>query len=229
MKEEEKKKEEAQEHKVTYWSLTSKKIIDDDTIGIQGPINMDMLSPKELMEIASSMQSKAKKKIMRTQRREAKTIQTVVDIFFNLLLETDTNSLTTPIEKLDHLVTTVGEQMRNLGEATIHNLEKEYEKKIIEILIKETNKDIEGLTVNMDKIKEALNNGGKILSTIYNFSLFFDDLVKKRKEAQQELKRLSESFDPLNDSTIIFGRSLIVIQHKLNPYEAKRIKRTTSL
>ncbi|XP_059073467.1 uncharacterized protein LOC131874216 [Cryptomeria japonica] len=45
----EKQKEEAQEKKVTYQSLTSNKIIDDeeddDIVSIQGPINMDMLSP----------------------------------------------------------------------------------------------------------------------------------------------------------------------------------------
>lgn len=45
----EKQKEEYQEKKVTYQSLTSKKIVDDDedddTISIQGLINMDMLSP----------------------------------------------------------------------------------------------------------------------------------------------------------------------------------------
>lgn len=57
-------------------SLTSKKIIDDDeeddTVSIQGPINMDMLSPTELME-------------------------------------TNIDSLPTPIDKLEHLVTSTGE------------------------------------------------------------------------------------------------------------------------
>ncbi|XP_059069828.1 uncharacterized protein LOC131859785 [Cryptomeria japonica] len=120
---------------------------------------MDMLSPTKLMEIASAMQSKAKTKIIRSQRREAQTIQTAVDIFSSLLPETDIDSLTTPIEKLDHLVTTAGEQMKILGEASLHNVEKEYENKRIETLIKPIDKDGEGLTVNMDQIKEALMNG----------------------------------------------------------------------
>ncbi|XP_059067583.1 uncharacterized protein LOC131858372 [Cryptomeria japonica] len=97
--EEDKKKEEAQEHKVTYRSLTSKKIVDDDedddTISIQGPINMDMLNPTELMEIASTMQFKAKKKMIRAKTTEAQTIQTIVEIFSILLLETGTDSLST--------------------------------------------------------------------------------------------------------------------------------------
>lgn len=119
--------------------------------------------------------------------------------------------------------------MKSLGEVSLHNVEKEYEKKKIEILIKAIDKDKEGLTMNMDQIKEALKNGGKIISTIYNFSLFFDDLGKRRKEAQEELKSLSESFEPLNDSTTIFGRYVIVIQHKLKEYKKEHIKRTTSL
>ncbi|XP_059064938.1 stress response protein NST1-like [Cryptomeria japonica] len=151
-KEEDKQKEEAHEKKVTYQSLNSNKII-DDIMEIQGPINMDILISTELMEIASTMQSKAKKKIMRTQMREAQTINNVVDIFSSMLLETDTNSLTTPIEKLDHLVTSTREQMKSLGEAALHNIEKEYEKKRNETLIKEIDKDKEGLTVNMDQIK----------------------------------------------------------------------------
>lgn len=75
--------------------------------------------------------------------------------------------------------------------------------------------------MNMDQIKEELKSGGKILSTISNLSLFFDDIDKKRKEAQQELKNLSESFVPLNDSATIFGRLVIVVHHKLKAYEAK--------
>lgn len=68
----EEKQEEEHEYKVTSWSLTSKNIIDeDDTVSIQGPINMDMLCPIELMEIASAMQSKAHKKIMKAHRKEA--------------------------------------------------------------------------------------------------------------------------------------------------------------
>ncbi|XP_059073725.1 uncharacterized protein LOC131874392 [Cryptomeria japonica] len=199
VKAQEKQKEEAHEQKVTYRSLTSKKIIDDDedddTMSIQGLINMDMLSQKELMEIASI----------------------------------DTDSLTTPIEKLDHLVTSAGEQMKILGEGALHNVETGYEKKIIEMLTKAIDKDREGLTVNMDQIKEAVKNGGKIMSTICNFSLFLDDIDKKRKESQQELRILSESFDPLNDSTTFFGRFVIVVQHKLKAYEAEQVKRTTSL
>lgn len=66
----EKQKEEEPEQKLTPNSVTSKKILDDDeeddTVSIQGPINMDMLSHIELMEIASAMQSKAQKKIMKS-------------------------------------------------------------------------------------------------------------------------------------------------------------------
>lgn len=74
--------------------------------------------------------------------------------------------------------------MKSFGKAAQHNVEKEYEKKIIEILIKAIDKVKVGLTVNMDIIKEALKTKGKILSTISNFSLFCDDLDKKKMEAQ---------------------------------------------
>lgn len=62
-KEEENKEEEEQVQRVT----PQKKFIDDDkdddTMSIQGLINMDIMSPTELMEIASAKQSKAKKKL----------------------------------------------------------------------------------------------------------------------------------------------------------------------
>lgn len=48
---------------------------------------MDMLSPIELMEIASTMQSKAQKKIMKAQRKEDQTIQSAIDILFSILSE----------------------------------------------------------------------------------------------------------------------------------------------
>ncbi|XP_057866035.2 uncharacterized protein LOC131073591 [Cryptomeria japonica] len=78
MHKEEEKEEEKQVRKVNSRSLTSKKTIDDDedddTISIEGPINMDMMSPTKLMEIASAMQYKEHKKIMKAQRKEAQTI-----------------------------------------------------------------------------------------------------------------------------------------------------------
>lgn len=78
-----------------------------------------------------------------------------------------------------------------------------------------------GLIVNMDLIKEALQTRGEILSIVANFSLFCDDLEKKRHEAQHELNILSESCNPLNDSAIHFGRSIVALQHKLKDYETK--------
>lgn len=111
--------------------------------------------------------------------------------------------------------------MKSLEEATILNVEKEYKMKRIEKLMKYIDKDRVGLIVNMDLIKGALKTRGKILSTIANFSLFCGDLEKKTHEAQQELKKLSESFDPVNDSIINFGRSVVTLQHKLKVYEVE--------
>lgn len=73
---------------------------DDDSINIQGPIDVDKLSAYELMEIASVMQSRAQKKRLKEQRKEAETIQTVVEILSSLLPETETSNLSTPIAKL---------------------------------------------------------------------------------------------------------------------------------
>ncbi|XP_059071576.1 uncharacterized protein LOC131868124 [Cryptomeria japonica] len=224
LKDEEMEKEK-HEQKVTSRSLTSKKIIDDDedddTISIQGPINMDMLSPIELMEIASAMQSKAQKKIMKAQIKESQTIQNAIDILSSILPETDIDSLPMPINKLEHLVSLAGEQMKSLEEVAIKNVE-EYEKRRIEQLMKDIDRDRVGLSMNMEQIKEALWTGGNILSTIFNFSLFVDDIDKKRKAEQQELKVLRESFNPLNDSTTILGRVAICIQQKLKAYEAEQ-------
>lgn len=59
--------------------------------------------------------------------------------------------------------------MKSLEEATMLNVEKEYKKRI-EQLMQDIDKDIVGLTVNMDLIKGVLKIKGKILSTIANFS-----------------------------------------------------------
>ncbi|XP_059067226.1 uncharacterized protein LOC131858157 [Cryptomeria japonica] len=70
-KEEEEKETNKSEPKVTPLSFTSKKKIDDDedddALSMQGPINMDMLSSTELMEIATAMQSREKMKRMKEQ------------------------------------------------------------------------------------------------------------------------------------------------------------------
>ncbi|XP_059067598.1 uncharacterized protein LOC131858385 [Cryptomeria japonica] len=113
-----------------------------------GPLEKDEEMQKDMYEIVQ---------IDVDQTKESPE-KIAVDIFSNLLLENDTDSLTTPIEKLDHLVTSAGEQMKSLGEAALHNVEKEYEKKRIEMLIKTIGKDKIGLTMNMDQIKEALKN-----------------------------------------------------------------------
>lgn len=86
--------------------------------------------------------------------------------------------------------------MKSLEEDSIKNVEKEYEKRRIEQLMKDIDRDRVRLAMNWEQIKEALQTGGKILSTICTFSLFSDDIDKKKKVEQQELKVLSESFNP---------------------------------
>lgn len=75
---------------VTPLSLDFKKKVvdeedDDDALSIQGPLDMDKLSSTKLMEIATAMQSQAKKKSMKEQQKEAETIRSVVDILSSLL------------------------------------------------------------------------------------------------------------------------------------------------
>ncbi|XP_059066379.1 uncharacterized protein LOC131857696 [Cryptomeria japonica] len=45
--------------------------------------------------------------------------------------------------------------------------------------------------------------------------------LTKKKEAEKELKVLSDSFKPLNDSAIYYGRSIVELQHKLKAYESE--------
>lgn len=85
------------------------------------------------------------------------------------------------------------------------------------------------LTVNKDLLKNALETRGKILDTISKFSLFCADLNEKREDAEKELEILSETFRPLNDSTILFGRSVVDLHHKLEMYELEQVKRIRSL
>lgn len=65
---------------------------------------MDMLSPTELMEIASSMQYRVHTNIMKARRKEAQTIQSAIDILSSIQPETDIDNLPTPIDKLEYLV-----------------------------------------------------------------------------------------------------------------------------
>lgn len=67
------------------------------------------------------------------------------------------------------------------------------------------------------------------MSTIYNFSLFLDGIEKKIKAEQHAIKVMSEAFDSLNDSTTIFGHSIVSVHHKLKSYEVEKVKRTATL
>ncbi|XP_057830667.2 uncharacterized protein LOC131041558 [Cryptomeria japonica] len=112
-KEEEEKETKKFKPKVTPLSFNSKKKIDDDedddALSIQGPLNMDMLSSTKLMEIATAMKSRAKKKRMKEQQKEAETIKHLVEILSSLLPETDTDNFATLIDKIGQLVNDAGE------------------------------------------------------------------------------------------------------------------------
>ncbi|XP_059078116.1 alpha pinene synthase, chloroplastic-like [Cryptomeria japonica] len=47
---------------------------------------------------------------------------------------------------------------------------------------------------------------------------------EKREYAEKELEILSETFRPLNDSAIHFGRSVVDLHHKLEVYEHEQVK-----
>ncbi|XP_057826103.2 uncharacterized protein LOC131037880 [Cryptomeria japonica] len=163
---EEKEKIEDNVPKVTPLSLDSKKKVDDETdndsIIIQGPLDMDNLSATELMNIATVMQSHSQKKRLLEQQKEVETIQNAVEILSSLLPETDTNNFSTPIDKLRQLYYDVGEQMNSLEDATYMSVEKNYKKKRTEQLMTEIDIGKVSLTVNKDYLKEALEIGGKI-------------------------------------------------------------------
>ncbi|XP_059064624.1 uncharacterized protein LOC131856734 [Cryptomeria japonica] len=127
--EEEKKIEE----KETLFQISNKKIIidddDDDLVSINGPIDMDNLSSSQLMKIAQAMQSRAQKKRLKEQQKEAKTMRTTIEILSSLLPEIDLENLVTPMDKLGQLVVDVGEQLKTFEEATYISVEKDYKKK----------------------------------------------------------------------------------------------------
>lgn len=67
------------------------------------------------------------------------------------------------------------------------------------------------------------------MATISKFSLFCANLKEKREDAEKELEILSETFRPLNDSAILFGRSVVDLHHKLEMYEHEQVKWVRSL
>ncbi|XP_059065914.1 uncharacterized protein LOC131857400 [Cryptomeria japonica] len=96
-------------------------------------------------------------------------------------------------------------KMKYFEDATYVSVEKEYKKQQTEQLMKDIDKGKVALTMNKDYLKEALETSGKILSIVAKFSLFCEDLKKKKEEAEKELDVICESFKPLNDSAINFG------------------------
>lgn len=155
---------------------------DDDSIIITFPIDIDELSASELMEIAIVMQSQAQKKRLKQQRKEAETIQTVVDILSSLLPETDTSNLSTPIGKLGQLVTNATDQLKSLEEAT-HTLdEKNYRKKRGEQLMLDIDKGKISLSVNLRTVVEI---GGKLLAYTSKVSFFYSNLKKRREDTKR--------------------------------------------
>lgn len=71
--------------------------------------------------------------------------------------------------------------MNFFEDATFFNMEKEYKKKRVEKLMNDIDKDKVALMVNKDHIKDAIETGGKILSTVAKFLLFCDDLIKRKQ------------------------------------------------
>lgn len=75
------------------------------------------MSALELLEFATVMQSRAQKKRLKEQRKEAKTIQIAVEILSSLLPETTIGNLSTPIVNLGQLVSDASKQLKSLEEA----------------------------------------------------------------------------------------------------------------
>lgn len=132
-KEDKTKKVKMEKDEVEKKESKEKKIIDDDdddnSVSIKGPIDMDNLSYSQLMEIAIAMQYRTQNKRMNEQQREVETIKIVVDILSSLLPETNTGSFVTPIEKLEQLVTHVGDQLNTFEDVAYILVEKDYKKK----------------------------------------------------------------------------------------------------
>lgn len=164
---------------------------------------------------------------MKEHQKEVEIIRNAIEILSSLLLETDTDIFVTPIDKLGQLVSNVGEQMKSLEDVAYVSVEKYYKKKREQHLVKDIDKGKVAITVNKDYLKEALETGGKILSSVSKFS-YFCAYLKKKKEAEQELEVLSESSKPLKHSVSNFGRLVVELQHKLKAYESEQVKRIKS-
>ncbi|XP_059068882.1 uncharacterized protein LOC131859305 [Cryptomeria japonica] len=103
--------------------------------------------------------------------------------------------LPTPIDKLEHLVTSLGEQMKSLEEASIKNVEKEYKKRRIEQLMKENDRDRVGLAMNLEQIKEALWSKGAFMQFVWKKNMGqFKARCEKRKSEQphKDVTRVEE-------------------------------------
>lgn len=202
----EQEKEKTRDKKTTSKAThgSKKKIIvvddDDDFVRIKGPIEMENLSSSQLMEIAQGMQSRAHKKRMKEQQREAKTIRTIVDILSSLLPNTNTKSFVTPIDKLGQLVINAIDQLNTFEDAAYILVEKDYKKERTKQLMSNIDKGKLSLMVNKDLLKTRLETGGKILATVSKFSLFCVEIRKKRDDSQEDLEVLREGFKPVNDN-----------------------------
>ncbi|XP_059067797.1 uncharacterized protein LOC131858541 [Cryptomeria japonica] len=97
----------------------------ENKISEELPVHTHIVLPP----IATTMQSREKKKRMKEQQKEAKTIKHTVEILSSLLSEIDIDNFATPIDKLGQLVNDVGEQMKASEDATYVCVEKEYKKK----------------------------------------------------------------------------------------------------
>lgn len=86
----------------------------DDILAIQGPIDVNALSSSEMIKISSTLKSKAKKKMIKVQRKEAQVILLERDALLDLMLEVDCDEYATPISQLDRLMTATGEKMKSL-------------------------------------------------------------------------------------------------------------------
>lgn len=154
----------------------------DDSIGIKGLIDVENMSTSELMEIATLMKYRAQKKILKEQRKEVETIQTVIEILSSILLETDIGNLSTPIRKLGQLVADASDQLKSLEEAAQTLVENNYRRKRVEQFMKDIDTGKIALSLNKDLLKNSIETEGRILAYTSNVSFFYTYLKKRQEE-----------------------------------------------
>ncbi|XP_059073528.1 uncharacterized protein LOC131874258 [Cryptomeria japonica] len=175
--------------------LAKGKQIVSDPYFIQGPINIDSLSPIQRLQLATFAQAKANIDLMKSHKKDCELMLMATSVLEKFLPSfKDTSS--TPSNQLKSLLKSIDSHFVSLKKDTEAKLISVFNAKRMRTVLRMISGDKTKLVSCVKSIQDALVEGGKIYKLCLLLLKFTIEIEKKIKEHEVNLANLSQSFDP---------------------------------